>query len=165
VKSRENGVVAGIFANEEEAARAVDALLQEHFDPEHDLSVIVSHRREHQTVPVRQMLGVGHGGEIGAAVGAVLAAVGVTLAGMTIGPFSLVAAGPAAVALEAAYAGGSAGFMLGAAAGLTQSKTEADFRLALTHEGVVWVGVHATGERAAKAREILSAAGARHFQG
>jgi hypothetical protein len=71
-------VVACIFANEDEAARAVDALLQEHFDPEHDLSVTVSHRREHQTVPVRQMLGVGHGGEIGAAVGAVLAAVGVT---------------------------------------------------------------------------------------
>jgi hypothetical protein len=90
---------------------------------------------------------------------------GATVVQGTIGPFSLVAAGPAAVALEAAYAGGSAGFMPGAAAGLTQSKTEADFRLAHTHEGVVWVGVHATGARAAKAREILSAAGARHFQG
>jgi hypothetical protein len=165
MSDRNEGVVAGIFADEEAAARAVASLIEEHFDPSYDLSVIVSHRREHESVPIRETFEVGHGGELGAAVGAVLAAAGATLAGMTVGPLTLAVGGPIAVALEAAYAGGSAGFMLGAVAGLTHTKDEAEFHVAQIHEGVVWVGVHAKGERAVRAREILSEAGARHFQG
>lgn len=158
-------VVAGIFDDEEKAAEAVECLLQEHFDPPHDLSVIVSHRREHEDVPVPETFQVERGGVIGAGVGAVLAAAGVTLAGMTVGPITLAAAGPVLVALEAAYAGGATGFAIGALAGLDLPKDEVDFHAAHIHDGIVWVGVHAEGERAELARRILSDAGARHFQG
>lgn len=158
-------VVAGIFSSEEDAAKAVAMLIEEHFDPPHDLSVIVSHRRAHKTVPIRETFEAGHGGEMGALIGAVLATAGAVLSGMTIGPITLLAVGPVGAAIEAAYAGGAVGFMLGAVEGLGRSKNEADFHAAHIEEGVVWVGVHATGERAELAHRILSEAGARHFQG
>lgn len=158
-------VVAGIFDDEKKAAVAVERLLEEHFDPPHDLSVIVSHRREHENVPIPETFEVERGGAIGAAVGAVLAAAGVTLAGMTVGPITLAAAGPVVVALEGAYAGGATGFAVGALAGLDMPKDEVDFHAAHIHDGVVWVGVHAEGDRADLAHRILSDAGARHFQG
>lgn len=159
------GVVAGIFATEEEAQKAVARLVEEHFDPPHDLSVIVSHRREHEEVPVPETFEIRRWAGIGAAAGAVLGTAAVALTGMAVGPITLVAAGPVAVALEAAYGGGTTGFMLGVLHGLMESKDEAHFHHAQIHEGVVWVGVHARGERADKARAILAEAGARHFQG
>jgi hypothetical protein len=159
------GVVAGIFANEEEAEKAVEALIQEHFDPPHDLSVIVSHRREHEEVAVPEAFEVGRWAKIGASVGAILGTAAVTITGMAVGPLTMVAAGPVAAALEAAFAGGTTGFMMGALHGLMESRNEAEFHAAHIHEGVVWVGVHAKGERAETARRILSDAGAKHFQG
>lgn len=161
----DKSVVAGIFATEAKAAKAVELLIQEHFDPPHDLSVIVSHRREHEDVPIPETFRVRRWAEIGAVTGAVLGTAAVTISGMAVGPLSLVAAGPVAVALEAAFAGGATGFMMGALHGLMESKDEADFHAAHIHEGVVWVGVHAKGDRAAKARQILAEAGAKHFQG
>lgn len=164
-ESLEKGVVAGIFATEEEAQKAVDALIQEHFNPPHDLSVIVSHRREHGDVPVPESFDIRRWATIGAVAGAVLGTGAVALTGMAVGPITLVAAGPVAAALEGAYAGGATGFMIGVLHGLMESRDEADFHHAHIHEGVVWVGVHAKGERAEKARAILAEAGARHFQG
>ncbi|KPJ79321.1 MAG: hypothetical protein AMS19_11420 [Gemmatimonas sp. SG8_23] len=161
--TKESGVVAGVFASEEQAAVAVERLVEAHFDPPHDLSVIVSHHREHEGVTVPHEPEVVHGAELGAALGAVLAAAGVTLAGMTMGPLSLVVAGPVLVALEAAIAGGGAGYLIGALTGLGIWHNEAEFHAAHIHDGVVWVGVHATGPRARQARAILSEAGARHF--
>lgn len=161
----ESPVVAGIFATEEEAAKAVEMLIQEHFDPPHDLSVIVSHRREHEDVPVPEAFEVGRWAKIGATVGAVLGTAAVTITGMTVGPLTMVAAGPVAVALEAAFSGGATGFMMGALHGLMESRDEAEFHAAHIHDGVVWVGVHAKGDRAETARQVLSDAGARHFQG
>jgi hypothetical protein len=161
----EKGVVAGIFATEEEAQRAVEALVQEHFDPPHDLSVIVSHRRQHEEVAVPETFEVRRWAAIGAGVGAVLGTAAVALTGMAVGPITLAAGGPVAIALEGAYAGGATGFMMGVLHGLMESKDEADFHHAHIHEGVVWVGVHAKGERAEKARAILAEAGAKHFQG
>lgn len=157
--------VAGVFASEEEAARAVERLIEAHFDPPHDLSVIVSHQEEHEQVAVPSEPEVGHGAEIGGTVGAVLAAAGVTLAGVTVAPLSLAVAGPALVALEAAIAGGGTGYLVGALAGLGIWHDEADFHAAHIHDGVVWVGVHATGDRADEARRILAESGARHFMG
>jgi len=157
-------VVAGIFATEEEAAAAVERLIERHFDPPHDLSVIVSHRREHEEVPVPEKFEVGQGGGIGAVLGAALGVAGVVLTGTVVGPLTLLAAGPVGAAIEAAFAGGAVGFALGAVEGLGRSTNEAEFSAAHIHEGVVWVGVHATGERATLAREILTEAGAKHFQ-
>ena len=121
------------------------------------------HRREHEDVPVFETFELRHWATIGTTVGALLGSTAALLTGMAIGPFTLVAAGPIAVALEAAYAGGATGFVMGVLHGLTESTDEAEFHMQHIHDGVVWVGVHATGERAAKAREVLTQAGARHF--
>lgn len=157
------GTVAGVFATEEAAARAVERLIEAHFDPPHDLSVIAAHRELHEGVLVPSEPDVVEGAGVGAALGAALAAAGVTLAGVGIAPLSLVAAGPALVALEAAIAGGGTGYLVGALAGLGLWHDEAEFHAAHIHDGVVWVGVHAEGDRAAEARRILEEAGARHF--
>lgn len=163
--SRDKAVVAGIFATEREAARAVEMLIQEHFDPPRDLSVIVSHRREHEEIAVPESFEVGRWAKIGAVVGAVLGTAAVTITGATLGPLTLVAAGPVAAALEAGSAGGATGYMVGVLHGLMDSRDEAEFHAAHIHDGVVWVGVHAKGGRAARARQILSDAGAKHYQG
>ena len=160
-----NCTVAGVFATEKQAAGAIAQLIEAHFDPPRDLSVIVAHQREHEDVPVPHEPEVEHGAGLGATLGAVLATAGVTLAGVTTAPLSLAVSGPVLVALEAAIAGGGAGYLVGALAGLGIWEDEAAFHAAHIHDGVVWVGVHAEGERAEEARRILSDAGARHFMG
>jgi hypothetical protein len=159
----EAGVVAGVFQDEEHAAAAVKSLIEAHFDPHHEINVIASHKREHENVPIREDYKFGRNASIGAAVGAVLAGAGIALAGLTFGPFTLVAAGPIVAALEGSLAGGAVGFALGSLTALEMSKEEAAFHTAHIHDGVVWVGVQAKGERGVRAREILTAAGARHF--
>ncbi len=161
----EGDVVAGVFATEAQAQKAVELLAEAHFDPERELSVILSHRREKEEVPVHEVFEVRRWAEIGAAAGAILGSAAVLVTGMSVGPLSLVAAGPVAAALEAAYAGGATGFMMGVLHGLTETRDEAEFHLKHIEGGVVWVGVHATGERAEKAREALTEAGARRFTG
>jgi len=159
----ESGVVAGVFEDEEHAASAVKLLIEAHYDPHHEINVIASHRREHENVPIREDFKFKRNASIGAAVGAVLAGAGVALAGLTFGPFTLVAAGPIVAALEGSAAGGAVGFALGSLTALEMSKEEAAFHTARIHDGVVWVGVQVEGDRAVRAREILTAAGARHF--
>jgi len=159
----ESGVVAGVFADEEHAADAVQKLIESHFDPYHEINVIASHKREHENVIVHADYKVGRNASVGAAVGAVLAGVGVAVAGLTFGPLTLVAAGPIVAALEGAFAGGAAGFAVGALTSMEMSEVEADFHAAHIHDGVVWVGVQAKGERGERARAILTEAGAKHF--
>jgi hypothetical protein len=159
----ESGVVAGVFADEEHAADAVKHLIEAHYDPHHEINVIASHRREHENVPIREDFQFTRNCSIGAAVGAVLAGVGVAFAGLTFGPLTLVAAGPVVAALEGSFAGGAVGFALGSLTALDMTKHEAAFHTAHIHDGVVWVGVQAKGDRGTRARDILSAAGARHF--
>lgn len=156
--------VAGIFKDEHAAAKALDRLIEEHFDLDTEVSVIASHRHEREEVPIREDFHVGRLATIGAAIGAVLAAAGVTAVGLTFGPISLIAAGPVVAALEGAYAGGGIGFALGALVSIDVVEPEAAFYAAHIHEGVVWVGVRAkTDARAERARQILTEAGARHF--
>jgi hypothetical protein len=159
----ERKTVAGIFKSEADAARALEGLIEAHFDAERDVSVIVSRRHEREKVAVRSDLHIERTSAIGAAVGAVLAGVGIALAGLTTGPFTMVAAGPVVAALEGAYAGGATGFAIGALAAFDVLKPEADFAAAHFHDGVVCVGVHAAGARAELARGILGEAGAKHF--
>ena len=159
----EAGVVAGVFADEAHAADAVKKLIEEHYNANHEINVIASHKREHEGVPVRQEFKFGRNASVGAAVGAVLAGAGVAIAGLTFGPLTLIAAGPIVAALEGAFAGGATGFALGALASMDMSEPEADFHASHIHDGVVWVGVQASGARGMRAREILTEAGARHF--
>jgi hypothetical protein len=155
-------VVAGIFRDEKSAAEAVKKLIEEHFDPRNDLEVIASHRRKREHVRVWQNLQFARGAKIGSVTGAVLGVLGATIAGLDFGPLSL-AQGPIAAVLEAAFAGACVGFALGALFGIDMADMEADFDAARVHDGVIWVGVNASGERAARARRILAEAGARHF--
>lgn len=159
----EVGVVAGVFEDEEHAAEAVKKLIEAHYDPHHEINVIASHKREHENVPIREDFKFKRNASIGAAVGAVLTGAGVALAGLTFGPLTLVAAGPIAAALEGAFAGGAVGFALGSLTALEMTEQEAAFHTAHIHEGVVWVGVQAKGERGERARSILTDAGAKHF--
>jgi outer membrane lipoprotein SlyB len=159
----EAGVVAGVFQDEEHAADAVSKLIEAHYDPHHEINVIASHRREHENVPIREDFKFKRNASIGAAVGAVLAGAGVALAGLTFGPLTLVAAGPVVAAMEGAFAGGSIGFALGSLTALEMTEQEAAFHTAHIHDGVVWVGVQVKGERADRARRILTEAGAKHF--
>jgi hypothetical protein len=155
--------VAGIFKDEESAALAVKKLVEEHFDPDNDVRVIASHQQEREDVPVAATFEVARTSLIGAVAGAVLAGAGVALAGLTSGPFTMENAGPVWAALEAAYAGGAMGFAIGALMSMDFAKAGAKFGRAHVHDGVVWVGVLASGERAKSARRILSEAGAKHF--
>ena len=155
-------VVAGIFDDEEAAGVAVQRLVAEHFDPRNDLNVIASHHQERETVPVWQNLPLGRDSAIGAAAGAFLVGAGVALSGLSFGPLTLTP-GVLAAVLESAFAGGAVGFAFGALLGLDHAKTEARFDVTGVRDGVIWVGVTASGARARRAREILADAGARHF--
>jgi len=155
--------VAGIFKDEGAAARAVKRLVEEHFDPDADLSVIASHRHERERIPVSAVFEVGRTAAVGAAIGAVVTGIAVALAGLTSGPFTLEEAGPLMAALESAYVGGGVGFALGALLSMDLARAGANFRRSHVHGGVVWVGVVAAGARAEQARRILSEAGAKHF--
>jgi hypothetical protein len=155
--------VAGIFKDEAAAAQALEQLIEEHFDVETEVSLIASRHHDREDVPIREDLHVGRLATIGAAIGAVLAAAGVTVVGLTFGPISLIAAGPVVAALEGAYAGGAIGFAMGALVSIDLVEPEAVFYAAHIHEGVVWVGVRAGEARAERARQILTEAGAKHF--
>jgi hypothetical protein len=155
--------VAGIFKDEAAAAQALEQLREEHFDLETEVSVIASHHHDREDVPIREDFHVGRLATIGAAIGAAFAAAGVTVAGLTFGPISLIAVGPVVAALEAAYAGGAIGFAMGALVSIDLVEPEAAFYAGHIHEGVVWVGVRAGEARAERARQILTEAGAKHF--
>jgi hypothetical protein len=155
--------VAGIFPDEASANRALEKLLEAHFDVEADASVIVSSHHDRQTIPIWSDVPVTRVASIGAAAGAFLAAVAVLVAGIDFGPFSLVPWGSAFAAFEAAFAAGSVGMAMGIMMSFEFAKPAAAFHLARMHDGVIWVGVQAAGARADLARNVLIAAGARHF--
>lgn len=159
----EAGVVAGVFEDEEHAADAVKKLIEAHYDPHHEINVIAAHQREHENVPIWEKFNFTRNASIGALAGAVLAGTGVLIAGLTTGPFTMIAAGPFFAALEAAFGGGCVGFALGALLSLEMTEQKAEFENVHIHDGVVWVGVQAKGARGERARTILATAGARHF--
>jgi hypothetical protein len=158
----ERETVVGVFESEAAAARALEGLLEAHFDIEADAGVVVSNDHDRQPIPIWSDVPVGRGAAIGAAIGAFLAALGVAIAGLDFGPFSLVAWGPAYAALEAAYAGAAVGVATGAMMSFEFAEPRAAFHLARIHDGTVWVGVKAVGERAERAERILTEAGGRH---
>jgi hypothetical protein len=162
---RQRQTVAGIFKDEAAAAAAVTELIAEHFDPESDINVVASHHHERQRIRTSLRFEVGRTATIGAALGAVGAAVAAALLGFTSGPFTMENAGPVWAMLEMAFVGGCFGFALGSLMSMDFARSGADFRSAHVHGGVVLVGVEAAGARADTARRILVEAGAKHFVG
>lgn len=159
----ERQTVAGIFQNEASAAAALDKLLEAHFDIEADARVVVSNRHDRQQIPIWSDVPVTRTAGIGAAVGALLAATAILALRIDFGPFSLVEWGAAFAAFEAAFAAGSVGMVIGIMLSFEFAKPAPAFHLSHIHDGVVWVGVKAAGQRAELARRILAEAGARHF--
>jgi hypothetical protein len=155
--------VAGIFPDEASANKALEKLLEAHFDVEADASVIVSSHHDRQAIPIWSDVPVTRTASIGAAIGAFGAAVAVLVAGIDFGPFSLVPWGPAFAAFEAAFAAGSVGMVIGIMMSFEFAEPAAAFHLSRIHDGVIWVGVQAAGARAELARKVLIGAGARHF--
>jgi hypothetical protein len=160
--------VSGVFSDQEQASRALAQLLEHHFEPEDDISVVLTDEwtAEHEDVPIRDKLMLIEGAKWGGAIGAVVGAVGAGMvaAGLVAGPAALVAVGPVIAALEGALAVGGYGVMAGWLVGLGIEREEADFHAGRVEEGAVWIGVHANGARADTAREILAAAGAEFFE-
>ena len=154
--------VAGIFDDEQTAAAAVKTLIDEHFSQPDALSVIVAKGPEREVVPIWERLPVERVAAIGAALGALLAGGAVAIAGLTFGPFTLIAWGPLWAVFEAAFTGGSLGFALGALLAIEMVEPAADFSRVRVRGGVVWVGVHVGATRAGRASEILAEAGAKH---
>ena len=154
--------VAGVFDSEAAAGAAVEKLLLEHFGACNDLSVIVSKHHERESVTIWEPLPTYRVAAIGAAMGAALAALIVGFAGIDFGPFTLEAWGPLWAIFEAALAGGSIGFAIGAMMSIEMAHAKADFSTVGIHDGVVWVGLQASPVRAERAQAILAEAGARH---
>lgn len=165
----ERDVVAGIFREQETAARALAELIEQHFDPTEDISVVLKDEWniDRQGVTVRDETELLDGAKIGGGIGAVLGATGAGLvgAGLLGGPLGLVAAGPLVAALQGALAGGAFGTFSGWLVGAGLLKEEADLAAADLEKGAVWIGVHARGERAQLARKVLQEAGAEHLAG
>lgn len=159
------GTVAGVFADEAAADRAVARLVQAHFDPPRDLQVMVSRRREHEPVSVEERFDINRTAAVGSAVGGVLGGVVAALVAAGLIPgLGLLAAAPALAVAQGVMLGMAGGFGFGAVVGLAHWREETRFGDAHVH-GVTWVGVHARGPRAEEARAILRAAGARHLLG
>lgn len=168
-RTGERGVVSGFFLNEEAATAAIRELIDRHFDPQEDISVILYRARDGEVEEreVDDKLEFVEGAKIGGGLGALLGGTGGGLlaAGLIAGPVGLVAAGPVLAVLQGALAGGAFGTFSGwlVSAGIVSNDTELED--ADLEEGSVWIGVHATGQRREEVLEILRKTGAERVSG
>lgn len=145
-------LVAGTFEDEAAANKAVQVILNHHFNPT-QISVLVYENGESHEVPVEHHTGVSRGAAIGAALGAVLGT-------LVMGPVALVAIGPALVLLEAAAAGAAAGTLTGALGGLGFWEESANLQAEDLTNGAIWVAID-TDTALDEAEAALRDAGAR----
>ena len=155
--------VLGFFKERSAAVVALEKLVEAHFDIEVDADVSVVRDDGREAVPILSDVPTDRGALIGATLGFVLAAAGVAIAGIDVGPFSMVPWGPAWAAFEAGYAGAAVGVATGVMMSFEFAKPEAAFHMVRADEGVVCVGVRAAGSRADRARQILTDAGGEDF--
>jgi hypothetical protein len=146
-----------IFDTEKQAARAVDALVENDFTMR-DICVLLREGPEGAAVeemPMEVKTAVGPGMAIGAAVGAVGGAL------VAIGS-GLVVAGPFLALLQGAVGGGAAGMLTGFLAGLGYWHDAADFPHHKLKQGAVLVGIMSEKrDRIDVARATLKAIGAK----
>ena len=146
-----------IFDNEKQAARAVDALVENDFTMD-DICVLLREGPEGAVVeemPMEVKTEVGPGMVIGAAVGAVGGAL------VAVGS-GLIAAGPLLALLQGAVGGGAAGMLTGFLAGLGYWHDAADFPHHKLKGEAVLVGIMSDRrDRIDVARKTLKAVGAK----
>lgn len=151
-----NSLVYAIFSNEQQAERAVKALVDEEFAAA-NIHVLMrdDSRRDHvRNVPVQTRTLVGPG----VALGATLGAVGGALVALSGG---LLAAGPLVALLQGAVSGGAAGTIVGTVGGLGYWRDVVDFPEEKLNMGGILVGVNSNAQgQADRARQALKAAGA-----
>lgn len=147
-------LVAGTFDDEQAANKAVQVILEHHFNRS-QISMLVYEDGTAKEVPVVYTNGVGPGAAVGAAIGAVIGTI-------VMGPIALVAAGPVLALLEVAAAGAAAGSLTGALGGLGFWKESADLQAQDLSNGAIWVGID-TETGLAEAEAALVAAGARRI--
>lgn len=156
-ENRPKGLVIKTFAREDDAERAVRALLDAGLTQD-QISIVAKERGRAQQVAEETGTETAKGAGIGAATGGLLGG----LAGLLVGAASLaipgigvVVAGPLAVALSGAAAGGLTGGLAGALTGWGLSKDEADQYQQRLEAGDILVVV-AAGDREPEARRILN---------
>jgi hypothetical protein len=157
----------GMFKESEAANRAVESLIEADFEA-HEISVIVADKAGEHEVPVEHESGIAHGAMIGGALGAALGALGLTLAasGVSAAPgVAVLVSSQLIAAFGGAVAGGGAGGLIGALAGLGFWKEEAKLHAEDIRGGSVLIGVHAEAARAEKAKDILRETGATRVRG
>lgn len=142
--------VHGLFGHERDAARAVQALLDAHFDSEAiSALMIVAHEVDRSSPAYTAPIGRGAvlGGTLGAIGASVLVLGGVVVAGPVL----------------AAFAGGAAGMLAGGYGGLGQWRETIDFS---GHEDgtIILVGVSTDPAHVDRARGALAVAGPRRVR-
>ena len=145
-------LVWGVFEGPDEAARAVEDLVDASFEPD-EISVLLQRGGELEEVAMKRKTAVPYGLALGATLGAVG---GLALAAL---PGGLFAAGPILGALQAMGIGASAGGLGGALGGLGWWKDEADLPSAAIEEGRVLVAMPVPPGRVDETIAILERAG------
>jgi hypothetical protein len=159
--------VTGIFNDAQRAERAVQDLIESHFNPE-EISIAVADREGTHEEAVEHDTGVAEGATGGAALGGLLGALGATLVatGIVVAPqLGLFAAGPLLAALRGAVAGAAIGLEVGALAGLGFWRDEAHIHATALKRGGIIVAVPAEHEHADHARKVFTEAGADEVRG
>ena len=155
-----NTLVYAIFPNEEQADRAVKALVDEEFAAA-NIHVLMRDdtRSEHvRRVPVRTQTMVGPG----IALGATLGAVGGALVAVSGG---FLAAGPLVALLQGVVSGSAAGTIVGTVGGLGYWRDVVDFPKEKLDSGGILVGVNSNAQgQIERAQQALKAAGAEDVQ-
>jgi hypothetical protein len=146
--------VSGVFADVENAEKAVIALQRRGFGRE-EITVLMPEElrsRFDETAVVevekksKAAQGLGAGGAIGGALGAIVGAVAAAGTSLILPGFGLVVAGPLAAALAGAGAGGAAGGLLGALIGAGVPEYQAKYYEQKLKEGGIVVGAETRSE-------------------
>lgn len=141
----------GLFHHEDDAGRALQALLDADF-PADDLVVLTHEGNRVTPVHVAHRARVARGATVGSMLGALVGAVAVPVLGVLPGP-------PGALIVEGLLGGAAVGLALGAVAGLGFWQERLDAKRGALEGRAVLVGV-TTEAHAAQAQEVLRRAGA-----
>ncbi len=167
LESEMEGMVEGTFSDRASVARAIEELINAHFDPDDDLRVVVTVGDRRREVPVAFQSGASFGAALGAVICLVLGAITAVLmaTGKIPGPNSVADDTPWFAGIKGALAGGASGYLLGMVMGLGFWNYRVAFDSSTPEADAISVGVRAMGTRSAEARTIMERAGARHFEG
>lgn len=152
--------ITGIFHNRVAAHAAVEALTAQGF-LQNEISVLMSQETRGREFGIKEETKAPEGAVTGAVAGGVLGAIVLALvaAGSIVIPGGILVAGPIAAALAGLGVGGAAGGIVGALIGAGVPEHEAKLLNERLRAGGILVGVHAEGERASVAKQILKDTG------